>query len=129
MALYENTIRLKGFIGKDATSHATRNHSTFVALSLATKSSYKDKSGTWQSETVWHRIVVFGKAAITATVLKKGDYVEVRGEVRNNQFDSIIDGVTTKRQSSEVRASHIAKLEVPARHRDEPAEAEPVDAA
>ncbi|MGH3626535.1 MAG: hypothetical protein ACRDRL_03695 [Sciscionella sp.] len=42
MALYENTIRLKGFLGRDAEIKQTSNN-PLIILSLATKSSYKDK--------------------------------------------------------------------------------------
>ena len=43
MALYENKVNLKGYVGKDAQSFATKQQNTFVVLSLATKSGYKDK--------------------------------------------------------------------------------------
>ena len=43
MALYENNIKLKGFLGKDAENFATKQQKTFTVLSLATKSGYKDK--------------------------------------------------------------------------------------
>jgi single-strand DNA-binding protein len=38
MALYQNEITLRGFIGKDAESKTTKQQRTFVVLSLATKS-------------------------------------------------------------------------------------------
>ena len=41
MALYENEQKLKGFVGKDVESYATKNQTTFVVFSLATKSGYK----------------------------------------------------------------------------------------
>ena len=43
MALYENKITLKGFLGKDAENFATKQQRTFTVLSLSTKSGYKDK--------------------------------------------------------------------------------------
>ena len=84
MALYANNVTLKGYLGKDAESFATRNQNTFVVLSLATKSGYKDKQkNEWVNHTEWHRIVAFGKPADYAKSLKKGDYVEVEGELRS----------------------------------------------
>jgi len=116
MALYENTIRLKGFIGKNAETKATANGNTFTAFSLATKSSYKDKqSGDWISHTEWHRIISFGTAAKYAQQLQKGDYAEVEGELRSSEYEAEI-GAREKKQSSkrrswEVRASIVRKLE------------------
>jgi hypothetical protein len=85
MALYENNIRLRGFVGKDAETKSTANVNTFTVFSLATKSSYKDKqSGEWVSHTEWHRIICFGKSAEFAKSLKKGDYAEIEGELRSS---------------------------------------------
>ncbi|SRR5258708_23903880 len=115
MALYENTIRLKGFLGKDAETKAARNGKTFTILSLATKSSYKDKqTSEWVSRTEWHRIICFNKPAEYAKVLKKGEYIDVEGELRSSEFDSEAGmgkkKVTVKRRSWEVRASMVRKL-------------------
>ena len=81
MALYENNIKLKGYIGKDAENFATKQQKTFTVLSLATKSGYKDKQkDEWVNHTEWHRIVAFGKPAEHAKNLKKGDYAEIEGD-------------------------------------------------
>jgi single-strand DNA-binding protein len=115
MALYKNSIRLTGFLGKDAETKAARNGNTLTILSLATKSSYKDKqTGEWVSRTEWHRIVCFNKPAEYAKVLKKGEYVDVEGELRSSEFDSQAGEdskkVTVKRRSWEVRATMVRKL-------------------
>jgi single-strand DNA-binding protein len=109
MALYENSIRLKGFVGKDAQSQATTNGKAVVVLSLATKSSYKDKkTNQWVARTEWHRIVCFAKPAEYAKGLKKGDYIEVEGELRSSEFDAEVGNAKqktqVKRRSWEVRA-------------------------
>jgi len=119
MALYTNTVTLKGFIGKDAQSFATRQQNTFVVLSLATKSGYKDKqTNQWVNHTEWHRVVAFGKPADYAKSLKKGDYVEVQGELRSTEFDAEVgegkEKTTVKRRGWEIRASIVKKLAQPA---------------
>jgi single-strand DNA-binding protein len=119
MALYENHVTLKGYIGKDAQSFATRQQNTFVVLSLATKSGYKDKQkNEWVNHTEWHRIVAFGKPADYAKSLKKGDYVGIEGELRSSEFDvEVGEGkkkTTVKRRGWEIRASIVKKLPVPA---------------
>ncbi len=127
MALYENTIRLRGFIGKDAQSLATATGKPVIALSLATKSSYKDKkTGAWVARTEWHRIVCFAKPAEYAKGLKKGDYVEVEGELRSSEFDAETGNSkqksTFKRRTWEVRASLVKKLARPEANGDPDAE-------
>ena len=118
MALYENKITLKGFLGKDAENFATKQQRTFTVLSLSTKSGYKDKqTQQWVNHTEWHRIVAFGKPADFAKNLKKGDYVEIEGELRSSEYDAEV-GVgkkktTVKRRGWEVRASIVKKLAKP----------------
>ena len=131
MALYTNNVTLKGYVGKDAQSFATRQQNTFVVLSLATKSGYKDKqTQQWMNHTEWHRIVAFGKPADYAKSLKKGDYVEIEGELRSTEFDAEVgDGkkkTTVKRRGWEIRASIVRKLAEPENSRHENLDAEPI---
>src|SRR5206468_10230347 len=61
--MYLNRITLIGFLGSDAEVRAA-NNSTLTVLSLATKSSYKDKkTAEYVSHTEWHRAMVRGKVA------------------------------------------------------------------
>lgn len=128
MALYENKVTLKGYLGKDAEIVTTRQQRTLVILSLATKSGYKDKQkNQWVNHTEWHRIVAFGTAADYAKGLKKGDYVEIEGELRSNEYDAEVgEGkkkTTVKQRRWEVRASVVKKLAPPTK---ENPDAEPV---
>ena len=82
--MYQNRISLIGFTGKDAETRSTKNQTAYAVLSLATKTSYKDKkSGEYISHTEWHRIVVWGKLGEFAVTLKKGAHLLVEGEVRS----------------------------------------------
>jgi single-strand DNA-binding protein len=114
MALYENTIRLKGFAGKDAESKSAVGGNPFIVFSLATKSSFKDKkTDEWVSHTEWHRVACFGPTVKYAQDVKKGDYIEVEGELRSSEFDAGENQMPSKRRSWEVRASRVRKLERP----------------
>ena len=131
MALYENTVKLKGFLGKDAESQSTRNGKTFTVLSMATKSSYKDKQkDEWISRTEWHRVVCFGKPGDYAKDLKKGHYIDVQGELRSSEFDTEVGTgkkkTTVKRRAWEIRAIVVRKL---ARTQDQDAEFAPEESA
>jgi single-strand DNA-binding protein len=131
MALYENEIKLKGFLGKDAENIATKQQKTFTVLSVATKSGYKDKQkNEWVNHTEWHRVVAFGQPAEYARNLKKGDYVEVKGELRSTEYEKEV-GDSKKKvkvtfRDKEVRASIVKKLEQPKSSREENLDAEPV---
>ena len=130
MSLYENSIRIKGFLGKDAMTKSIANGKIFVSFSVATKSSYKDRqTNEWVSQTFWHRITAFGKPALDANnqQLKKGDYVEIEGELRSSEYIAEADK-KAQRRSWEVRATSIIKLPVPGNHRDHP-DPEPVEEA
>ncbi len=126
MALYENTIRLKGFLGQDAESKQSGDNNPIIILSLATKSSYKDKQkDEWISRTEWHRIVCFAKAAEYAKGMKKGDYVEVKGMLRSSEYEAEVTvgrkKATVKKRSWEVRAASVRKLARPENPDAEPA--------
>ncbi|HTF65733.1 MAG TPA: single-stranded DNA-binding protein [Edaphobacter sp.] len=131
MALYKNTHSIKGFVGKDAESFATKQQRTFVVFSVATKSGYKDKqTGQWVNHTEWHRIVAFGTPSDYAKDLKKGDYVEVEGEVRSTDFDKEVgDGkkkVKVTSHDKEVRATKIKKLVKPESSNGDNHDTEPI---
>ncbi|HEV2417020.1 MAG TPA: single-stranded DNA-binding protein [Terriglobia bacterium] len=131
MALYENNVKLKGYIGKDAESFATRNQTTFVVFSLAVKSGYKDRqTNEWINRTEWPRIAAFGKPADYAKTLKKGDYVEIEGELRSSERE--VEIVKDKKKMKikvrdwEVRASIVKKLAKPQSSPGENLDAEPI---
>jgi single-strand DNA-binding protein len=59
-----NNVTLIGYLGSDAESRTTRNNSTLAVLSLATKRTWKNReTGERESQTTWHRCVVFGRMA------------------------------------------------------------------
>ena len=131
MELYTNDVKLKGYIGKDAESFATKNQTTLVRFTLAVKSGYKDKqTQQWVNRTEWPRIVAFGKPADYAKDLKKGDYVEIVGELHSTEREVEIlkDKKKTKIKIRdwEVRASIVRKLAKPESSREDNLDAEPI---
>ena len=104
-----NRITLIGFLGSNATTLIT-NNSSFTVLSLATKSSYKDKmTGEYKGLTEWHRCVVWGKLSDFAKTLTKGAHLAVEGELRSRERE---DKKTNAIQRVwEVRVSSILKLD------------------
>ena len=107
--MYQNKVTLIGFLGKDAEVHTTNDRS-FTVLSLATKSSYKDKkSGQYAAQTEWHRCVVFGKLAEFAATLTKGTHAQIEGELRSREIAT--KNSDFKRRISEIRVDSILKLD------------------
>jgi single-strand DNA-binding protein len=101
-----------------------------VNLSLATKSGYKDKrTQEWVNSTEWHKIVAYSTPAEYAKDLKKGDYVEIEGELHSQPRD--LEVVKDKKKGKvqirnwEVRAKTVKKLAPPSR-REENLDAEPI---
>ncbi|HKD04874.1 MAG TPA: single-stranded DNA-binding protein [Bryobacteraceae bacterium] len=113
--MYLNRLTLIGFTGGDAETKTANNGSIFTVLSVATKRSWKNADGEWESRTEWHRCVAFGKLGEFAASLKKGAHVQVEGELRSREYDK--DGV--KHKVFDCRLESILKLDRAAR-RDEP---------
>ena len=107
--MYQNRISLIGFLGQDASTY-TANNASFTVLSLATKSSYKDKkSGEYKGHTEWHRCIVWGKLAEYAKTLAKGAHLAIDGELRSRER---VDKKTSGKQRVwEVRVASILKLD------------------
>jgi len=83
--MFMNRLTIIGYLGQDAVTR-TANNANFTVLSLATKSSYKDKkTGEYNGHTEWHRCIVWGKLSEYATTLKKGTHLAVEGELRSRE--------------------------------------------
>ena len=97
----KNKAILIGFLGGDAEVRTGKNNQKFTTLSLATKTSYKDKeSGEYISHTEWHRSIVFGKLGEFAATLKKGAHIQIEGEIRHSEY-------TPKKAKKPVRTDSI----------------------
>jgi single-strand DNA-binding protein len=105
----KNKVNLIGFLGGDAEVRSANNRS-FTTLSLATKSSYKDKkTGQYIAQTEWHRCVVFGKLAEFAATLTKGAHVQIEGALRSREL--AVKNCDFKRRIWEIRVDSILKLD------------------
>ncbi len=116
--MYMNQLTIIGFSGNDAEAHYTPGGTLVTTVSVATKESWKDADGQWQSRTEWHRVVTFGKLAEYARTLAKGSHLMVRGAARSREYQR--DGV--KHRVFELRADSIAKLDRAERRNESDAE-------
>ena len=86
--MYDNTVRLIGFLGKDAEVKSTKSGNEYTVLSLATQASWKDKkSGEYVNRTEWHRMIAWANLSTFAATLKKGTHLSVEGELRYREFN------------------------------------------
>ena len=112
--MYLNRITLIGFIGSDAERKAS-NATNIAIFSLATKTSWKNDAGSWESRTEWHRCVAFGKLADFAATLSKGAHIAVEGELRSHEYQRELavgaQKTTISQRVWEVRVDSVLKLD------------------
>ena len=117
--MYSNRVMITGFLGRDADTHTTRNDSGFTTLSVATKRSWKNReTGDYESQTTWHRCVVFGPQAAFAATLLKGAHVQIEGELRTREYTEKPAGKKSapiKKTATEIRAFRWSSLTAPGR--------------
>ncbi len=81
--MYDNSVRLIGFLGKDAEKRTARNKTPYVILSLATTVRWRSKESQQNVErTEWHRLVAWANLAKFAGTLKRGNHISAEGELR-----------------------------------------------
>ncbi len=103
-----NKVIILGRIGKEPTVRNAGN-STVAQFSVATESSYKDKSGEWQKNTDWHECVAWGKLAdVVQKYVSKGDQIYVEGRLQTRSWDDKETG--QKRYKTEIVASELCLL-------------------
>lgn len=84
--MYLNQLTIIGFAGQDAEAHYTTNDNLVATLLAATKESWKNNDGEWQSRSELHRVVIFGKFAEYSKFLTRGPHVVVEGSIRSREY-------------------------------------------
>ena len=119
--LFLNSVTLRGFLAKDAVSPSSdhiQNDSCAVLL-LATVSGVWDLGANeWHPRTDWHRVVCPGPFFCgLVRGMKRGDYLEVEGELRTHQQDRTVvvagERFPMKHGSYLVHALRITRLDRP----------------
>lgn len=108
-----NRVELFGHLGNDPKEIKSSDGKVFQALSLATTDSYPiEENGEtkWKErETIWHEVLIFRKTTIQfARELKKGDRVQITGEISYRPFQTI-EGHT--RRAATIIASFVEKIQ------------------
>jgi single-strand DNA-binding protein len=103
-----NRVILIGRLGKDPEVRYTADGTPVASFSLATTETRKNKDGTKNERTEWHRIVAWRKLGeIVAEYLKKGSLVYIEGKIQSREYEGK-DGV--KRRAFEIVADGMKML-------------------
>ena len=103
-----NKVILIGNLGQDPEVRFTPQGTAVTNLSVATNESWKDQSGEMQDRTEWHRIVMYGRMAETASeYMKKGQMVYVEGRLHTREWE---DQNQIKRKTTEIRCDNFTML-------------------
>lgn len=98
-----NKVILIGNLGRDPEIRYTQAGEPIANFSLATSENWTDKGGQKQERTEWHRVEVFGKAAMVARdYLSKGRPVYIEGNIR---YEEWTDKEGQKRNTTRIRVS------------------------
>jgi len=83
-----NKVILVGNLGRDPEVRYSPEGGAICNVSIATTSSWKDKSsGEKREETEWHRVVMYNKLAeIAGEYLKKGRSVYIEGRLKTRKW-------------------------------------------
>jgi len=104
-----NKAILVGRLGRDPETRYTSSGQAVCNFSIATDSTFKDRSGERQKRTEWHRIVLWGKLAeIAQQYLKKGQLVYIEGRIQTREWEDKRDG--QKRTTTEIVGSEMRML-------------------
>ena len=109
--MYDNSVRLIGFLGKDAEKRTARNKTPYVILSLATTVRWRSKESQENVErTEWHRLVAWGNLAKFAGTLKRGNHISAEGELRYRVISDTKHSEVDHRLA-EIHLANIGKLD------------------
>ena len=103
-----NKVILIGNLGQDPEARFTPQGTAVTNLSVATNESWKDQSGELQERTEWHKVVMYGRMAETASeYMKKGQMVYVEGRLHTREWE---DQNQIKRRTTEIRCDNFTML-------------------
>ncbi|MFY3646993.1 single-stranded DNA-binding protein [Achromobacter xylosoxidans] len=105
-----NKVILVGNLGRDPDVRYSPDGAAVCNVSLATTSSWKDKtSGQKREETEWHRVVMYGRLAeIAGEYLAKGRAVYIEGRLKTRKWQDKDTGAD--RYSTEIVADQMQML-------------------
>jgi single-strand DNA-binding protein len=103
-----NSVQLIGYAGMNPEIKQLKGDHQTARFSLATNEYFTNTKGEKVTQTHWHRIVAWDKAAaVVEKVVAKGKQVVVKGKLINNQWE---DKAGNKRTQVEVQLQEIVAV-------------------
>lgn len=103
-----NRVHIMGYLGKSPELRFTPTGIPVTTLNVATTYTSKNKDGTVDEDTEWHRVIVWNKQAeLCATYLHKGRPVYVEGRLHTRTWD---DRTGERKNLTEIIASNVLFL-------------------
>lgn len=103
-----NKAIILGNLGKDPEMRYLPSGEAVATFSVATTETWKDKSGSKQERTDWHRIEFIGKLAeVCGEYLKKGAPVYIEGRI---QYDKWTDKENVEKTKTKIRGDKMQML-------------------
>ncbi len=103
-----NKVILLGRLGADPEVRYTAGGTAVAKFNLATSETWKDKDGSKQEKTEWHRVVAFGKLGETCgEYLSKGKQVYVEGKLQTRSWE---DKEGNKKYTTEINVNNMVML-------------------
>lgn len=82
-----NNVQLIGHVGMNPEIKNLQNGGKLARLSLATNENYKNKTGEWIENTMWHQLTAWDQIADRLeNSVSKGTMVLVEGKLVNRQY-------------------------------------------
>lgn len=110
----KNSIQIVGHVGKDIILTSFENGNKKAIAIVATNEIYTEKNGEKVKQTVWHKVIAWGKKADElALSIKKGTKVAIHGKLANKTYT---DSKGTTRCVTEIVATEFYKIEKATNH-------------
>jgi len=120
-----NKIAVVGYLGRDPEMRYLPDSTPVCNFSVATTEKKKDMTGTLKENTIWFRIVIFGRSAEASNeYLSKGSQVYVSGRLSVNEYTSR-DG--ENKLSLEIRADDVQFLNTKSKSEVSPSRSSEID--
>lgn len=108
MNTLRNKVQLIGHVGNEPEITNLESGKKRAKFSLATNETYKNDNGEKITETQWHPVVAWGKAAeIIEKYVSKGKEIAIEGKLSHRTYD---DKNGDKRHTTEVVVNELLLL-------------------
>ena len=105
-----NKIILIGRLGQNAEAKTAQNNREYVTLNIATRESWKNDQGEYETRTEWHRVYAWSNLSKFAKTLQKGQLVTLEGTLKYREVTEDVEGNSFKHRIAEVHALSIKRL-------------------